>query len=88
MKPLYPTIDIRQRLQGDNREWKDIPPTTIRVRDNSPEELADLHADVHNVVEVRWNWGGVKAGLGQGHYVLGRAHRWHSSNVVNTVESE
>ena len=76
----FDTIEVRVRKGTyenlDNRAWEDIPAIEFKWGDRiSPEDLAKLAAEVPGVWEVRWNWGGNVAGIGQGHYVPGTTQR-------------
>jgi hypothetical protein len=80
---MYETIEIRVRKgtfgDMDEREWNEIPAIEFSVDltedEREPEKLAGKAAAVPGVWEVRWNWGGNVAGIGQGHYVPGEEHK-------------
>jgi hypothetical protein len=63
-------IEIRLRVKGDLREWKDIPAIRNKAKDaNQANERAMVEAFSNRAcLQVRWNW----TGSHQGHYLVAR----------------
>ena len=59
-----------------DKEWSEIEPITLTLEDGAIESIVSSLMNP-TVIEVRWNYGGYVAGIGQGHYTPGPAHPFY-----------